>query len=130
MAGKTTNTPKILIVDDEAAILDALGLYLKQKGYEVETVVKFDDYLEKTKASKLPDLFILDILLNHEDGIKITKKLKKSPKTENIPIILISALPDGKKLSIESGASAFLPKPFDVEQLNETIERFIKVPDF
>lgn len=127
--GKTSaKTPKILVVDDESAILNALGFFLEQEGYEVETTDKFDSYLSGVPKTELPDAIILDILLNQEDGVKIAKGLKADSKTRHIPIILISALPNAKKLSQGSGADVFLAKPFDVNELNETIERVIKRP--
>lgn len=76
--------------------------------------------------SELPDVIILDILLKQEDGCKIAKELKENPKTSAIPIIMISALPGGKKMSEEAGADAFLAKPFEANELNEKIELLTK----
>lgn len=118
--------PRILLVDDETAILNALGMFLEQEGYDVEAISRFNNYLSKVKQSELPDIIILDILLNQEDGSKIAKQLKKNPKTTGIPIIMISALPNGQELSNEAGAEAFLAKPFDINELNKTIERLTK----
>lgn len=116
---------KILIVDDEVAILQALSFFLEQEGYSVDTVSKFNHYFAGLNSSQLPDVIILDILLNQEDGIKITQELKSDNKTKHIPIILISALPEGRKLSKTSGADAFLAKPFNVSDLNDTIENVL-----
>ena len=125
MANKPSKKPKVLIVDDEAAILHALGLYLKQEGYSTKAIAKFDHYLANMERAKLPDVVILDILLNREDGLKIAQEIKSSDKTKHIPVILISALPNGQKLSEEAGADAFLAKPFDVKELNSTIEKLL-----
>lgn len=129
MAVGTAKKPKILIVDDEAAILHALGMFLGQEGFSVEAIAKFDHYLAGMQSSKLPDVIILDILLNQEDGIQIAKEIKDNPKTKHIPIILISALPNGQKLSANADADAFLAKPFDVQELNDTIEKVLKSPE-
>jgi len=126
MAVKNARRPKILIVDDEAAILHALGLYLRQEGYSIEAIAKFDHYLAGIESSELPDVIILDILLNQESGLQIAKELKVSSKTSHIPIILISALPNAERLAKQVAADAFVAKPFDVSKLNETIERLLR----
>lgn len=112
---------KILVIDDEEAILDALQIFLEQEGYDVQTIDRYDDYLEKVKT--LPDMIILDILLMEEDGREIVKKLKASPKTKDIPVIMISAHPRADKTALRFGADAFLAKPFEISLLLETIER-------
>jgi DNA-binding response OmpR family regulator len=123
MTAKSTKkkSPKILLVDDEVAILNALGIYLEQQGYNVEAIAKFHNYLAELTGPDLPDIIILDILLNHENGAKIAKQLKANPRTKNVPIIMISAIPDGRKLSEAAGADAFLAKPFDLDDLNRTV---------
>jgi DNA-binding response OmpR family regulator len=126
MAHKAAKKSKVLIVDDETAILHALGLYLRQEGYSTEAIAKFDHYLAKMESSKLPDVIVLDILLNQEDGLQIAREIKESPKTKHIPVILISALPNVDKLALDVGADAFLAKPFDVRELNETVEKVLK----
>lgn len=126
MARKVTKKPKILIVDDETAILHALGLYLRQEGYSTEAIAKFDHYLANMESAKLPDVIVLDILLNQEDGLKIAREIKDDPNTSHIPIILISALPNVNKLAKDVEADAYLAKPFDVRELNETVEKVLK----
>ena len=116
---------KILIIDDETAILNALQIFLEQEGYDVEAVDKYDDFLEK-KGGDLPDLVILDIILLDEDGREIAKKLKANDRTTHIPIIMISAHPNAEQTSLKAGANAFLPKPFDMEELLTTISKLLE----
>lgn len=118
--------PKILVIDDEKAILHALQIFLDQEGYTVEVITKYGDYLDKIKPDDLPDIIILDILLMEEDGREIAKKLKNSIKTSHIPIIMISAHPYASKSALRSGADAFLSKPFEVNDLLDTIDRLFK----
>ena len=125
MAAKSANKPKILLIDDETAILHALGLFLELEGYVVEGLTKFDKYISRLNQTNIPDLVILDILLNGEDGVEIAKKLKSNSKTKNIPIVMISALPDGEKQSKEAGVDAFLAKPFDVKDLNKILKKYL-----
>ncbi len=116
---------KILLVDDEPAILNALGFYLELEGYGVEALSTFKDYLAGVTKVNAPDIIVLDILLNGEDGVLIAKKLKSNLKTKHIPIVMISALPDGKAQAAKAGVEAFLAKPFDVKELNRVLKRFV-----
>jgi DNA-binding response OmpR family regulator len=125
MAQKKAKKPKVLIVDDEAAILHALGIYLREEGYSTEAIAKFDHYLAGIESTKLPDVVVLDILLNQEDGLKIAQDIKATPRTSHIPVILISALPNVQELAEQVGADAYLAKPFDVRKLNKTIEKVL-----
>jgi DNA-binding response OmpR family regulator len=126
MAQKNTKKPKVLIVDDETAILHALGLYLREEGYSTEAIAKFDHYLAGIENADLPDVVVLDILLNQEDGLKIAQDIKATARTSHIPVILISALPNVRQLAEQVSADAYLAKPFDVRKLNETIEKVLR----
>lgn len=111
---------KILIVDDDDGILDALSLILEEEGYEVDTLVKGLEVLTKVKKTQ-PDLILLDMLLSGNDGRHICKSLKADTKTKKIPILMISAHPNAKISAFESGADDFLPKPFEREELLKKI---------
>lgn len=115
---------KILIIDDETAILNALQIFLQQEGYDVEAIEKYENLLDD-KSVALPDLIILDIILLDEDGRAIAKRLKANSRTSHIPIIMISAHPNASTTSLKAGANAFLPKPFDIDDLLDTIARLL-----
>ena len=115
---------KILIIDDETAILNALQVFLEQEGYDVEAVEKYENFLE-SKEKNLPDLIILDIVLLDEDGREIAKRLKANDHTKHIPIIMISAHPNAATTSLKAGADTFLPKPFDIEDLLSSITKLL-----
>jgi len=115
---------KILAIDDDTDILDAIKFTLEGEGYEVTTSEK-GEYVENIhdKTGGLPDLIILDVLLSGKDGRIICKALKSQQDTKNIPIIMISAHPDAGKSSIEVGADDFLAKPFDIAVLLNKVEK-------
>lgn len=117
---------KILVVDDDEAILDAISILLDTYGYHVCATA--DGGEVNSKISQFhPDLILLDVLLTGFDGRVICKKLKSNPTTYPIPIIMISAHPGAKKHSLLSGANDFLAKPFDMEQLLDLIEKNLSV---
>lgn len=117
---------KILIVDDDVDILDALKFLLEDRGYQVAISSK-GEYAEKLteRAKNLPDLIVLDIMLGDKDGRVICRKLKGSDKTRHIPIILVSAHPSSEQSSLDAHASSFLAKPFESETLLKTVKSLL-----
>ncbi len=116
---------KILIIDDDEAILHATKLILELQGYEVnaDTTAGCLDDLKKTK----PDLILLDVLLSGEDGRDICKKLKLQKETKHIPVILFSANTRAivEKNQKEIRHDGFIEKPFEIDHLLKTIDRHI-----
>jgi CheY-like chemotaxis protein len=114
---------RILIVDDDLAILDSLGLLLEFEGYQVVKSSSASTLF--SMETDLPDLLLLDIWLSGTDGRDICKHLKQKKTTQNIPIVLISASREIEKSAKEAGANDFLSKPFDVTDLLKKVERHI-----
>ena len=116
---------RILIVDDDLAILEALDIMLQDAGYETETSTKNGEYVDQSLKMQRPDLIVLDILLSGHDGRAICKKLKSREATRHIPVILVSAHPNAEKSAFEAGADDFLAKPFDIDDLLAKVERLV-----
>ncbi len=114
---------KILVADDDPAILDAVRMMLEYCDYEVCTSPD-GMFVPKLKDQK-PQLLLLDIWLSGTDGREVCRKLKSRKETRDIPIILISASSDVEKSSKEAGANDFLPKPFEMNDLLNKIEKYI-----
>ena len=116
---------KILVVDDDEGILDAVQVILQSAGYEVETSVN-GGFLQR--LSKInPDLILLDVLLSGEDGRDICVVLKNQEETSHIPVILSSAHTSAGRITDAYGAATFLPKPFDIDELLTTVEKYLPV---
>lgn len=109
-------TKKILIVDDDESILDALSLILTDADFTVEATSKGSLTLTTVDRFK-PDLILLDVLISGWDGRKICKTLKSMDSTKNIPVIMISAHPSAERSVAECGANDFIAKPFDTNEL-------------
>ena len=116
---------KILVVDDDPDILDALQFMLEDAGYEVKTTEKgeYAENLHDTNSG-LPDVIILDVLLSGKDGRLICQKLKSQQETKRIPIIMISAHPNAKQSVTAVGADDFVAKPFDMDELLAKIAQY------
>lgn len=115
---------KILIVDDDEGILDAVSLILQDAGYVVKALLDGNQTNKAVEKFK-PDLILLDVLLSGSDGREICKKLKDDSQTTQIPIIMISAHPTAKKSIKNYKANAFLSKPFESKELLKLITKYI-----
>ena len=114
----------ILVIDDDQAILDAISMALERAGYDVQVSTN-GHCLQEISNEQMPDLILLDILLSGEDGRELCTQLKEREETRNIPVILCSAHFSGDVITYLTGASTFLPKPFHVRELLETVKRFL-----
>jgi CheY-like chemotaxis protein len=114
---------KILVVDDDESITEVIQIVLEGEGYEVE--ISLDGGRIPDFPGRLPDLILLDILLQRKDGRKICQQLKSDQKTSHIPVIVLSAHSDGSQAAADCGADGFLEKPFDVDVLISTVEQYL-----
>lgn len=110
MSGK-----KILIADDDPAIVDVLRLMLELEGYEVTHTYTGDILLNL--IDEVPQLILLDVNLGKYDGRLLCQALKDAPETKNIPVLMISANYNIGSSAKDSGADDFVAKPFDMDVL-------------
>jgi two-component system KDP operon response regulator KdpE len=124
MSGK-----KILIVDDDPDVRQAMHVRLSSNGYE--TFVASDALTGVAGTQKhRPDLIILDLGLPAGDGFTVIERIKRIPALALIPIIVVSArnVAENKLRSIKMGASAFLQKPVDNSELLAVIRQALGEP--
>lgn len=117
------NSKKILIIDDDEAILEALKIYLEDLGYLVKTNPTAEKILSKIEDFN-PDLILLDLLLADKDGLEVAKKIRVTKNIEKIPILIMTAHPSISKRAKEVNINGYIEKPFDVNQLVKVIEKF------
>jgi CheY-like chemotaxis protein len=118
------NRKKIMVADDDADILEVMNLILNMKGYDVKTETNGEKLLEMKED--IPDLLLLDIWMSGMDGRDICKKLKTRQETRDLPVVMLSANIDIEKISMDCGATDYLPKPFDINELVGMIEKYTK----
>ena len=111
---------KILVIDDDEGIVDALQIFLEASGFNVETSRKAEEIFDRIDKFK-PDVVLLDVLMSGIDGRQICKKLKADTNTKKVPVVMISAHPSAHKSITDSGAEAFLAKPFETSELLQII---------
>lgn len=109
---------KILVVEDEKDIRELLKTYLAMQGFEVLLAADGEEALQVAQH-ELPHLVLLDLMLPGIDGYEVCRRLRRSIKTANIPIIMLTArcaMPD-KLTGFEIGADDYITKPFDAVEL-------------
>lgn len=116
---------KILIAEDDKAIIDVVKIILENEGYEILLADQGETIFKKIEKNR-PDLIFLDIWLFGEDGGKIAKKLKSKSHTRHIPLVLMSANNETEKITKTVGADDFLLKPFDIDDLLFIVRKYIK----
>ncbi|MDQ3239314.1 MAG: response regulator [bacterium] len=112
---------RILIADDDAAILDVMTIVLEDEGFEVVAICD-GDVISKIEEVK-PDLVLLDLWMSGRDGVEITRGLKNNITTSAIPVVVVSARHDLAEVAKDIGADAYLNKPFDIETLASLVRK-------
>ena len=124
----TDHTARILIVDDERHNRQLLEVMLTPEGYHLQTAVSGEDALTIV-AQQPPDLVLLDVMMPGMDGYQLAAKIKGNHATENIPVIMVTALDDrnAKMLGLNAGAEDFLSKPVDRAELCVRVRNLLRL---
>ena len=118
---------KILVIEDEKPIADAMQVGLSEAGYEVK--VAYDGESGLLQAKELvPDLILLDLLLPKKDGITVLNELRQDEKTKAVPVMILSQLSDTGKISegVALGVVGYLVKvDFSLAEVVEKIQEVL-----
>ena len=116
--------PHLLVVDDDMEIRNLLSTLLTGRGYRV-TTAREEQEMRRVLASSRIDLVILDLMLPGKDGLTICRELRAS---KPIPVIMLTARgdPTDRVVGLEIGADDYLPKPFDVHELEARIKAVLR----
>ncbi|GBD00073.1 Alkaline phosphatase synthesis transcriptional regulatory protein PhoP [bacterium HR17] len=117
---------RVLVADDDPAIVELVRLNLEVRGYEVLTADNGADAIRMAMTEK-PNLLIVDVLMPEVDGYEVIRVLKESPETAHIPIIVLTAYASdvGAMVSWMQGADSYLAKPFNPDELLVVVERVL-----
>lgn len=115
---------KILIVDDETAVVDLVAYNLRKAHYEVLIAIDGPGALQQALAGQ-PDLIVLDLMLPGIDGFEVCRELRK---TSNVPIIMLTAQSEevDRVVGLELGADDYVVKPFSVRELLARIKAVLR----
>lgn len=118
----------ILILEDERDIREMLAFCMTQAGYEVEQAATAERVFGLIKDGYKPDLFLVDWMLPGASGIELTKKLKKDPDMQSIPVIMLTARgeEDDRVQGLEVGADDYVVKPFSPRELLARVQAVLR----
>lgn len=113
--------PRILLVDDDLDYLNVVKSLLQRKGFDVGCYGEWVEAIDSIKHHE-PQIIVLDIFMNGLDGLEVCKKLKTSPYTRHIPVLISSGYPHLRQSAInEFGANGFISKPFELDEFMQKI---------
>lgn len=116
----------LLIVEDEEPMREFLAQLLTDDGYNVRLAIHGRHALELIEQER-PDLVLSDLMMPVLDGAELSRRLKASDDTRQIPIILMTS--SGRRAADRAAAEAYIAKPFDLERLEELIQRWLPSTD-
>ncbi len=121
----TTDTTRILVVDDEDSLVDLLSSALRFGGYDVTAEQSGFDALRAVKR-ETPDLIVLDVNLPDVDGFEVCRRIRRDGL--DVPVIFLTARddPDDLRTGFRQGGDDYLTKPFSIEELGLRIEAVLR----
>jgi CheY-like chemotaxis protein len=127
MGGMNEQGGSVLVVDDEPQVAWVLRFSLEHEGYRTYTASNGLEALEELERHH-PNVMVLDLMMPEMDGWAVLNAMNKLPVNERPRVVIVSALtgPDDKTKATALGADAFVPKPFDVEELISVLDGLAK----
>lgn len=122
------DTPKhILVVEDEADLVELISYNLKKEGFNVDSAMDGETALSKIKKGRY-DLVVLDLMLPGIQGMELCRILRNDPKTETLPIVMLTAKGEDvdKILGLEMGADDYITKPFSPRELVARVKAVLR----
>lgn len=119
---------QLLLVDDEPGIRESVKDYLQEVGdFTVEVASNANEAWQMLQQ-KTPDLVISDIMMPQVDGYEFLKQLRDDPRFESLPVVFLTArgMTSDRIQGYKAGCDAYLPKPFDCDELVVIVERLLK----
>ncbi len=122
------SSARILVADDDAAVLQSMNWLLKEHGYDVTAVSEGLLVLPSMEAAP-PDLVLLDVMLPDADGYQLLEQIKSDDRFRDIPVLMVSSMPPEEAVvrTLGLGAVDFIRKPFRVKELLARIQAQLRV---
>lgn len=118
---------RILVVDDDTALSEMIGIVLKSEGFDPDFCATGDGALGAFRESK-PDLVLLDLMLPGKDGMEVCREIRRE---SDVPIIMLTAKSDTVDVvaGLEAGADDYVPKPFKPKELIARVRARLRISE-
>ena len=125
-----TKTPRLLLVDDEPGLRNAVQAYLEDEGFQVSTAVDGEEGWQKA-LEILPDLVITDVMMPRCDGYGLLNKIREDERLGGTPVIFLTAkgMTIDRTQGYQAGVDDYIPKPFDPDELVARVRNVVKRQD-
>jgi two-component system phosphate regulon response regulator PhoB len=114
----------ILIIDDDETMKEGLNVLFEDEGYTVYNLASGEN-IQSWLTHHDPDLIIVDYLMPGPNGAEITRELRRTKKSEHLPIIMMAATSSYSVDGYSAGINTFLTKPFEMNELLHTVRHFL-----
>ncbi len=120
-------TSRLLLIDDDLRLIDMVGGYLRNNGFDVTTAHTLAAGREQLKQGTF-DALVLDLMLPDGDGLDFTRELRSQPRTRRLPLLMLTARgePMDRIVGLEIGADDYLGKPFEARELLARIKALLR----
>src|SRR5581483_4691907 len=115
---------RVVFVNDEVDLVDLCRLTLEEAGYEAYGFADVDRAMEAMLRMP-PDVIILDWVMRDRRADEVLRTIRREPTLSRLPVLIVSALPDGEERARLYGANAFLAKPFTVDGLLSAVQSLL-----
>ncbi|MBQ2900361.1 MAG: response regulator transcription factor [Agathobacter sp.] len=117
----------IYIVEDDSNIREIETIALKNSGYQVQAFETAKEFYRKVEE-RVPDLVLLDVMLPDESGYDIVKKIRKTPTTKKLPVIMVTAKTQEIDMikGLDDGADDYIKKPFSIMELISRVKALLR----
>ncbi len=124
----TGTAGRIMVADDDEALLHTLEVILRENGYEVIPVPGGENLLAELEHSA-PDLLMLDVMMPKVDGLQLLERVKQDPRWHDLPVLMVSSMPpeEAAVRSLGLGAADFVSKPFRVREMLARVQAHLRV---
>ncbi|HEO65829.1 MAG TPA: response regulator transcription factor, partial [Spirochaetes bacterium] len=129
MIEKIKQPIRVSVVDDEEDLLEILSINLKSEGYEVQKFISGNQFLNEILNGKdLPDLVLLDIMMDGINGLDVCRKMRMDIRFQTIPVIFLTAKTGikDKIQGLEWGGDDYITKPFNIKELLLRVKAVLK----
>ncbi len=118
--------PRLLLVDDEPGMRNAVQAYLQDEGFEVTTAIDGLEGWEKAQQT-FPDLIITDVMMPRSNGYELLKKIREDERLGGTPVIFLTAkgMTVDRTQGYQAGVDDYIPKPFDPDELVARVKNVV-----